>query len=114
MELHPNAGTIHAPICPVAISPKGKIISYSRKNLPRPCARDNSLIYVAATGISPPTPMPCTSRQARSMGKFPANAQPKLITDIDGDRGCSAANATHFFGEGAEHEGADELSYIAR
>jgi len=36
MIFQPMSGTSHAPICPVAIKPTGKISSYSRKYLPRP------------------------------------------------------------------------------
>jgi hypothetical protein len=44
MICHPMRGTSNAPTWPVAINPTGKIISYSRKNRPRPWALESSLM----------------------------------------------------------------------
>ncbi len=77
---HPHAGTSHAPACPAAINPMGKIISYNKKNLPRPRACDSSLMYAAATGISPPIPIPWIKRNVNSVEKSRAVTHAKPIT----------------------------------
>jgi hypothetical protein len=78
----PSVGTSTTPIWPVIIRPIGKISSYSRKNRPRPRALDSSLMYTAATGISPPTPMPWIRRSVTSVAKLPDSAHAMLIADI--------------------------------
>jgi hypothetical protein len=39
-------------------------------------------MYTAATGISPPMPMPCTKRRAISQGSEPAPAHRRLMIDM--------------------------------
>ena len=66
MYCQPRCGTTHNPARLAATRPIGNTSSYNSTKRPRPCAFASSLMKTAATGTSPPSPMPWMVRSTSS------------------------------------------------
>src|SRR5262245_62546135 len=58
MYCQPRCGTTHNPLRLAATRPTGNTSSYKSTKRPRRCAFASSLMNTAATGTSPPSPIP--------------------------------------------------------
>ncbi len=78
----PKLGTTQTASRVAAASPAGKIISYSRTKRPRLSERAISLMYVAATGTTPPMPSPWTNRKSEKVSMLPEKATARLARPV--------------------------------
>ena len=66
IHCQPKCGTTHSPTRLALTRPIGKTSSYNSTKRPRPLALASSLMNTAATGTSPPSPMPWMVRNTSS------------------------------------------------